>query len=114
MRRDALLTLAALATLPLLAALPALAAPRDFPPEAKRGILTPGWFPDITLDGKSRRLAPAARIFNQDNLVELPAALRGRDLPVLYTENGDGDVDRVWLLTPEESRQRPRPGVARQ
>ncbi|WEF32920.1 hypothetical protein [Pseudoduganella chitinolytica] len=111
MHRRALLTLGVLAALPLL---PAFAEPRVFPPEAKRGALTPGWFPDITLDGKPRRLAPAARIFNQDNLVELPAALRGRDLPVYYTENGDGDVDRVWLLTPAESRQRQRPGVARQ
>ncbi|AVR99373.1 hypothetical protein C9I28_24310 [Pseudoduganella armeniaca] len=84
------------------------AAPRDIPPEAKRGTLTPGWFPDIVLDGQPRRLAPAARIFNQDNLIEVPAALRGRDLAVCYTENADGDVDRVWLLTPEEARQRRR------
>lgn len=105
MHRRILLAGAALA---LVAALPSRAAARDIPAEAKRGTLTPGWFPDITLDGKPRRLAPAARIFNQDNLVEVPAALRGRDLSVCYTENGDGDVDRIWLLTPEEARQRRR------
>lgn len=105
MHRRTLLSLAASA---LLAPWSGRAAGRDIPAEAKRGTLTPGWFPDILLDGKPRRLAPAARIFNQDNLIEVPAALRGRDLAVCYTENADGDVDRVWLLTPEEARQRRR------
>ncbi len=101
-------TLLALATLGLsIAAMPASAEDRTFPPEAKRGRMTPGYFPDITLDGKARRLSPAARIFNQDNLVEVPAALRGSDIVVNYTQNADGDIDRVWLLTPEEARQKP-------
>ncbi len=91
-----------------IAATPALAQDRTFPPEAKRGRMTPGYFPDITLDGKPRRLSPAARIFNQDNLVEVPAALRGSDIVVNYTQNADGDIDRVWLLTPEEARQKPQ------
>lgn len=102
-------TLLALAMLGLsIAAVPALADERVFPPEAKRGRLTPGYFPDITLDGKPRRLSPAARIFNQDNLIEVPAALRGSDIVVNYTQNADGDIDRVWLLTPEEARQKPQ------
>ncbi|MTV52318.1 hypothetical protein GM672_06160 [Massilia buxea] len=91
-----------------IAAVPARADERVFPPEAKRGRMTPGYFPDITLDGKARRLSPAARIFNQDNLVEVPAALRGSDIVVNYTQNADGDIDRVWLLTPDEARQKPR------
>ena len=106
MHRRTVLALAALA-----AVRPALADERAnervFPPEARRGTLTPGWFPDILLDGKPRRLAPAARIFNQDNLIEVPAALRGRDLSVNYTENADGEIDRIWLLTAAEARQRP-------
>ncbi len=109
MQRRTLLTLAPLgllmATLP--AALPARADDRVFPPEARRGRMTPGYFPDITLDGKPRRLSPAGRIFNQDSLVEVPAALRGRDIVVNYTQNADGEIDRVWLLTPEEARRKP-------
>ncbi|GGC06898.1 hypothetical protein [Pseudoduganella buxea] len=102
-------TLLALVMLGLsIAAVPARADERVFPPEAKRGRMTPGYFPDITLDGKARRLSPAARIFNQDNLVEVPAALRGSDIVVNYTQNADGDIDRVWLLTPDEARQKPR------
>lgn len=102
MDRRTLLTLAGLL---LVVPLRGRAAAREIPAEAKRGSLTPGWFPDITLDGKPRRLAPSARIFNQDNLIEVPAALRGRDLAVCYTENAEGDIDRVWLLTAEEARQ---------
>jgi hypothetical protein len=81
------------------------AEPRPFPPGTKRGKLTPGYFPDILLDGKPRRLSPAARIFNTDNLIETPAALRGSGILVHYTENADGDIDRVWILTAEEARQ---------
>lgn len=88
-----------------LAALAARAEPRPFPPGTKRGKLTPGYFPDILLDGKPRRLSPAARIFNRDNLIETPAALRGDGIVVHYTENADGDIDRVWILTAEEARQ---------
>ena len=88
-------------------ALPAFADPREFPPNARRGKMTPGYFPDITIDGKPRRLAPAARIVNQDNLAELPATLRGTNIVVNYTVNADGDIDRVWLLTAEEARRKP-------
>ncbi len=105
MQRRTLLALVALGL--SLAAMRAVAEDRAFPPEAKRGRMTPGYFPDIILDGKARRLSPAARIFNQDNLVEVPAALRGSDIVVNYTQNADGDIDRVWLLTPEEARQKP-------
>lgn len=94
------------AALAALVALTASAEPRPFPPEAKRGRMTPGYFPDIVIDGKARRLAPAARIVNADNMVELPAALRGSNILVHYTENADGDIDRVWILTAEEARQR--------
>nr|WP_315255773.1 hypothetical protein [uncultured Duganella sp.] len=87
-------------------ALPALAFERPFPPNILRGKFTPGYFPDITLDGKQRRLSPAARIFNQDNRIEMPAALRGKDIVVNYTVDGMGYIDRIWMLTAEEAAQK--------
>jgi hypothetical protein len=87
------------------AALPAWAIDRPFPSHALRGKFTPGYFPDITLDGKPRRLSPAARIFNQDNLIAPPATLRGKDIVVNYTVDALGYIDRVWLLTAEEAAQ---------
>lgn len=87
-------------------ALPASAFERPFPPNILRGKFTPGYFPDITLDGKQRQLSPAARIFNQDNRIEMPAALRGKDIVVNYTVDGMGYIDRIWMLTAEEAAQK--------
>jgi len=89
--------------LPALLALPALAFGRPFPPAALRGKMTPGYAPDVTIDGKPRQLSPSSRIFNQDNLIEMPAALRGKDLVVNYTVDGMGYIDRIWILTGDEA-----------
>ena len=67
--------------------------------------MTPAPFPEIVIDGKLRHLAPGARIWNADNFIEMPAALRGSDFKVNYTENDQGDIDRVWILTPEEVQE---------
>jgi hypothetical protein len=87
------------------AALSAMAGERPFPATAKRGTMSPAAHPEIVIDGKSRHLSPGARIWNTDNLIEMPAALRGSDFKVNYTENDQGDIDRVWILTEEEARE---------
>lgn len=88
-------------------ALSAWAAERTFPANAQRGKMTPGYFPEVSIDGGTRRLSPAARIFNQDNLIEMPAALRGSDIVVNYTLDGEGRIDRIWILTAEEAARKP-------
>ena len=95
-------SLALLFLIPLLA----LADGRPFPPTAKRGKMTPAAHPAIVIDGKTRMLSPAARIFNQENTIDMPASLRGRDIVVNYQEDGDGMILNVWMLTPEEASQR--------
>ena len=87
-------------------ALPALAIDRPFPANILRGKFTPGYFPDITMDGKARQLSPAARIFDEDNRIEMPAAVRGKDLVVNYTVDSMGNIDRIWILTAEEAAQK--------
>jgi len=82
-----------------------MAFERPFPAPTKRGKMTPAPHPDIVIDGKLRQLSPGGRIWNQNNLIEMPASLRGSDLVVNYTENDQGEIDRVWILTPEEARQ---------
>lgn len=86
-------------------ALPAMAFERPFPAPTKRGHMSPGAHPEIVIDGKLRRLAPGGRIWNQNNMLEMPAAVRGSDLVVNYTEDIHGEIDRVWILTPEEAGQ---------
>lgn len=78
---------------------------REFPASAKRGSMTPAPYPSITIDGVLRNLSPGARIWNQDNMIEMPTALRGNNLDVKYTENNDGDIDRIWILNHEEVQQ---------
>ncbi len=110
-KRHFLLAMAAASVLTLLPALPALAdaperAPRPFPPNAKRGKMTPGYAPDILIDGKLRQLSPAARIVSEENLTVTPGSLRDKDILVNYTEDMNGYIDRIWILTREEARQR--------
>ena len=101
-KRHFLLALAAAMTLP---ALPALAAePRPVPPNAKRGKITFGYAPDIVVDGRPRQLSPAARIFSDENLTVVPNALADATFIVNYTEDMNGNLNLVWILTPEEAR----------
>jgi len=89
-------------------ALPARAQPQEraFPANSKRGKMTPSYFPELLIDDKVRRMSPAGRIFNQENLIETAGALRGKNLPVRYTEDANGNIDRLWLLTPEEAKRK--------
>ena len=87
-------------------ALSAAAFDRPFPASAKRGTMSPANHPQIVIDGKTRNLTVAARIWNSENLIEMPAALRGSGFQVNYTEDSQGDIDRVWILTADEASQK--------
>lgn len=89
------------------AVIPAHAFERPFPSVSKRGTMTPHLHPHVTINGKQRTLSAGARIWNQDNMIEMPAALRGSDLAVRYTEDMNGEVDRIWLLTDDEIKRPP-------
>lgn len=94
-----------LACVAVAVSLPAFALERAFPENAKRGMMTPAPYPQILIDGRMRQMTPGARIWNQQNLTEVPASVRGADLTVNYTETEQGEIDRVWILRPEEARQ---------
>ncbi len=97
----------------LLGALPAQAFERTFPPIAKRGTMTPAAYPAIIINNQTMTLAPGARIWNQNNLIEMPATLRGENLVVNYTQDQQGAIDHVWLLTSTEANA-PAPGQSPQ
>lgn len=101
MRLRPLLTILALACVTL----PALAFDRPFPQNAKRGTMSLGQYPEIAIDGQVLRLAPGARIWNADNLIQMPAELYGRDFTVNYTEDMQGAINRVWILNPQEASE---------
>jgi hypothetical protein len=91
---------------------------RPFPLNAKRGVLSMEDYPTIRLNGEERRLSVGAWIRNERNTIDTPVSLRGKRYTVNYTENGQGEIDRVWLLSDEEAAQpapadRPKPSLPR-
>lgn len=99
----------------LLTSLPAQAFDRLFPPITKRGTLSMESYPDVSMNGKARRLSAGAWIRNENNTIDMPNSLRGRRFVVNYTENGMGEIDRVWILTAAEAaRELPVPPKAEQ
>jgi hypothetical protein len=83
--------------------LPAFALERMFPPIAKRGTLSMENYPTVAMDGEARRLSAGAWIRNEDNTIDMPVTLQGRQFVVNYTENNLGEIDRVWILSPTEA-----------
>ena len=109
-RRKLITTLlAGMGAVALLTALPpAMAFERPFPTHAKRGTMKPDLFPGIIIDGKPRLLTPGARIWNNDNLIQMPASLPAMNVVVNYTEDEWSYIDRVWILTRDEAAQSPK------
>jgi hypothetical protein len=98
-----------------LTALACLAAPataqvqRAFPQNALRGAIVIGVAPDILLNDQSARLAPGARIRDQNNMSVVPSALTGGRYLVNYSVDTSGLVKEVWILRPEEAAVQPWP-----
>ncbi len=91
----------------------AQALERPFPQHAKRGVMVVGSYPQVSLNGSQRRLSAGGWIRNVRNTVDLPVTLQGQELTVNYTENQQGEIDRAWILSPQEASQRP-PSTERQ
>jgi hypothetical protein len=102
--------------LALALALPAAAqVQRNFTHKALRGELAFGTPPEVTLNGKPARLAPGARVRDENNLVQMPAALAGRKAVVNYTlEAQQGMLLDVWILTPAEVARKPWPATEKE
>ena len=76
-------------------------AERTFPVAARLGRLEMRNFPEATLDDAPVRLGAGARIYDERNMIVMPAALSGV-LDVLVERDLVGDIGRVWILSPGE------------
>jgi hypothetical protein len=74
---------------------------RVFPESAELGVIAPGLFPEIVLDGKPARLTPGSLIRNESNRVVLLGTLQGEYI-VSYTKDPAGQVNLVWIITRAE------------
>jgi len=90
-------------TLGLALAAPAHALDRLFPPQTKRGELSNVDFPSVKINGAERKLSAGAWIRNENNTIDMPVTLKGRQFTVNYTEDNEGNVNRVWILSPAEA-----------
>jgi len=82
---------------------------RAFPQNALRGAIVIGVAPDILLNDQRARLAPGARIRDQNNMSVVPGALTGGRYLVNYSVDTAGLVKEVWILRPEEAAVKPWP-----
>ena len=77
---------------------------RAIPAEAKRGEMRHVQEMIVEIDGERVRLAPGAQIRNPENLIMVPMAVPAGVL-VKYLLDGQGLVQRVWILSPQEAAQ---------
>lgn len=87
------------------AVLPAHAFERPFPKNAKRGTMEVGAYPTVVINSVVRKLSAGARIWNIKNMIQVPASLIGQEAIVNYTEDHQGNIDRIWILTVGEAQQ---------
>src|SRR5262249_2416878 len=101
-----------LALLPALLAAPVAAQTRNppIPENSQRGVIRHVEEMAVIVDDKLMQLAAGAQIRNQQNLIIVPMAIPREGAWADYTLNGDGQIFRAWLLTPEEVA-RPKPGA---
>src|SRR5712692_860671 len=102
---------ACLALLPLLlCAVPAFAQtrPSPIPENSRRGYIRHVEEMAVTVDDKAMQLAAGAIIRDQQNLIIVPVTIPREGVWAAYTLDRDGQIFRVWLLTPDElARSRP-------
>lgn len=85
-------------------------AERPLPEDGVRATLTgPQAYPFVQLGGKLYRMAPGGIIRDDANRKivhgELPSHAQ-----VLYLPDGNGEISRIWILTPEEQAMLARAG----
>ncbi|PRC94192.1 hypothetical protein [Solimicrobium silvestre] len=75
---------------------------RPLPVNAKLGTFSPSANPAIVIDGNVRQLTAGAQIRNHHNVIVQPMSLSGPDVQILYKENSQGQIERIWILTKDE------------
>jgi len=83
--------------------------PNPIPQDSKRGYIRHVQEMAVTVDDRAMQLAAGAIIRDQQNLVIVPVTIPREGAWAAYNVDRDGQIFRVWLLTPDELA-RPSPG----
>lgn len=93
----------------VLPALPEKAwAGRQLPRDAAYGEMTRFAYPLATIGKRTFRMAPGGKIYNQQNLIIMPAAAPSR-ASVLFRLDTAGELSGIWLLTAQEAARYKKP-----
>jgi hypothetical protein len=79
----------------------ALAQARQIPVGATRGTIASIEGSIIVVDGVQMRLSGGAQFRSENNLIVVPSSV-APDSVVKYILDAQGQIHRVWILTPEE------------
>ena len=77
---------------------------RPIPEDAQIGVMRHLEVMTVEVDGQPQQLSPGAQIRDADNRIILPSALPPGSI-VKYVRDPDGQIRRVWILTPDELQQ---------
>ena len=83
--------------------------PSPIPEDSRRGYIRHVEEMAVTVDDKAMQLAAGATVRNQQNLIIVPMSIPRGGAWADYVLDRDGQILRVWLLTPGE-RAQPKPG----
>jgi hypothetical protein len=78
-------------------------AARTFPANAQRGEIKAHQYPYYTIGNTTYRMGAGGRIYNEQNMIVMPASVQQKTAHVMYTIDLGGNLHRVWLLTPAEA-----------
>jgi len=88
---------------------PSLLITRELPKAALLGRMLVQQPPDVMLNGQPTRLAPGARIRDENNQIAMSGALMGQAFPVKYLLDSSGLVSQAWILTASELQASRKP-----
>jgi len=74
---------------------------RIIPIEAVPGRFKPAIFPEAFINGQPVRLGAGARIYDEQNMIRMPASLSG-DYRVAFVRGSMGDILQIWMLSEAE------------
>ncbi|HUF19597.1 MAG TPA: hypothetical protein VMP00_02475 [Burkholderiales bacterium] len=78
-------------------------AARTFPANAQRGEIKAHQYPYYTIGKVTYRMGAGGRIYNEQNMIVMPASVLQNTAHVMYTVDLGGNLHRMWLLTPAEA-----------
>ncbi len=100
--RPHLLSALVASVLGLASSLAVAALPRPIPDDAVKAKMTFLPAGAVQVKGEAFRLSPGAQIRDTSNRIVLPSHLSGERTVRMLLDN-NGQVHRVWILTPEEA-----------